>query len=361
MSQTSNIEWTDATWNPVRGCAKVSPGCANCYAETFAERWRGVPGHAYEQGFDLRLVPEKLDEPLRWRAGVKESCSRCMGSDSKNDAIACGACEGRGWTMRPKRVFVNSMSDLFQDGVPDEFIDRAFAIMALASQHTFQVLTKRAERMRDYIQSRTSPGVSRAALAQSLVGHPHDLPPANGGYQIPYDWPLRNVWLGVSVENQPMYDKRIGDLLRTPASVRFLSVEPMLGPIDLRMGGMSMPDYAAHNPLPQVNWIIVGGESGPGARPCNIDHIHSIVEQCQSASVPVFVKQLGAKPWADNNPIEKRKKYPYETPDEQAAAVTALGEYFENVDVYKLKDRKGGDMSEWPADLRVREFPEPRA
>jgi protein gp37 len=179
------IEWTDATWNPVRGCTKVSPGCKNCYAETFAERWRGVPGHAYEQGFDLRLVPEKLDEPLRWK--------------------------------KPRRIFVNSMSDLFQEGVPDDLHRDVFAVMALAPQHTFQVLTKRADRMRDYCRSaiRVRPAGDRASVA----------------------WPLPNVWLGVSVENQHFADERIPLLLQTPAAVRFISAEPLLGSTGQRFWG----------------------------------------------------------------------------------------------------------------------------
>src|SRR6185312_14280881 len=142
MSEQSNIEWTDATWNPVRGCTKVSPGCAHCYAETFAERWRGVKGHPYEQGFDLRLVPEKLTEPLRWK--------------------------------KPRRVFVNSMSDLFHEDVPDGFIDKVFAVMALCPQHTFQVLTKRPERMRHYMAGWVDPQCARCSdfrTSCKVAGH----------------------------------------------------------------------------------------------------------------------------------------------------------------------------------------------
>ena len=181
MSDRSHIEWTDATWNPVRGCTKISPGCAHCYAETFAERFRGVPGHPYERGFDLRLVPDKLDEPLRWR--------------------------------RSRMIFVNSMSDLFHNDVPDEYIIRVARVMERASWHVFQVLTKRYERL--------------AATAEQLR------------------WP-ENVWMGVSVENQD-YVARIGSLRKVPASVRFLSVEPFLGPISFL-------------PLKGIHWVIVGGE-----------------------------------------------------------------------------------------------------
>src|SRR5688500_12725770 len=167
MADSSAIEWTDATWNPVRGCTKISPGCKHCYAETFAERWRGLPNHPYGQGFDLRLVPEKLNEPLRWR--------------------------------RSRRVFVNSMSDLFQDGVPAPFVERVCDTMARADWHTFQVLTKRAERMRDLV----------SALPEHLVGLPH-------------------VWLGVSVEDRKYGVPRVEVLRDVPAAVRFLSIEPLL-------------------------------------------------------------------------------------------------------------------------------------
>ncbi|MBI1815677.1 MAG: phage Gp37/Gp68 family protein [Deltaproteobacteria bacterium] len=219
MSDRSAIEWTDATWNPVRGCVKVSPGCKHCYAETFAERFRGVPGHPFEQGFDLRLVPEKLDAPLRWRT--------------------------------PRRIFVNSMSDLFQDGVPEEYIAEVGRIMQAANWHTYQVLTKRHDRMRKLLRG------SLAWLA-----------------------PLQHVWLGVSVENRRHGLPRIDALRKTPASVRFLSIEPLLedlGPIDL--GG--------------INWVIVGGESGPRARPMKENWVLSIRDQCRGAGVPFFFKQWG--------------------------------------------------------------------
>ena len=219
MSDGSAIEWTDATWNPVRGCTKVSPGCKHCYAETFAERWRGLPDHPYGQGFDLRLVPEKLEEPLGWR--------------------------------RPRRIFVNSMSDLFQEGVPAVFVKRVFETMARADWHTFQVLTKRDERMRDLV----------TALPKTLVGHPH-------------------VWLGVSVEDRKYGVPRIDVLREVPAGVRFLSIEPLLedvGRLDLR----------------GIDWVIVGGESGPGARPMKCEWVTDIRDQCQRAGVPFFFKQWG--------------------------------------------------------------------
>lgn len=219
MSLQSTIEWTDATWNPVRGCTKVSPGCKHCYAKTFSERWRGIPGHPYEQGFDLRLVPEKLLEPLTWR--------------------------------RSRRVFVNSMSDLFQEKVGVEFIDSVLDVMRLADWHSFQVLTKRAVRMHDVL---TTSNID-------LVGTKH-------------------IWWGVSVEDRKYGLPRIDWLRQTPAAVRFLSVEPLLedlGVIDLT----------------DIDWVIVGGESGLGARPMEADWVRSIREQCCDAGVPFFFKQWG--------------------------------------------------------------------
>jgi protein gp37 len=219
MSEISTIEWTDATWNPVRGCTKISPGCKNCYAERFAERFRGVPGHPFEDGFDLRLVPDKLGEPLRW--------------------------------PRPKHIFVNSMSDLFHDDVPNEYIDRVVEIMLQANWHIFQVLTKRSGRMAEMLSST----LLKAAEAQ-------------------------NIWWGVSVEDKKHGVPRIEQLQRTPASVRFLSIEPLLedlGTLDLR----------------GISWVIVGGESGPHARPMHGTWVQRILAQCDQHSVPFFFKQWG--------------------------------------------------------------------
>src|SRR5262245_45774593 len=214
MADKCKIEWTDATWNPVRGCTKISPGCAHCYAETFAERFRGVPGHPYEQGFDLRLVPAKLAEPLRWGS--------------------------------PKMVFVNSMSDLFHRDVPDEYIKAVCRVMERADWHTYQVLTKRPERMRDLLQTRL------ASAAQA----PH-------------------IWWGVSGEDRSHGLSRIEHLREAPAGLRMLSVEPLLedlGTLDLR----------------GIGWVILGGESGHGARPLEKRWVESVRDQCQRAGVPFF-------------------------------------------------------------------------
>jgi protein gp37 len=219
MSERSHIEWTDATWNPVRGCTKISPGCKHCYAETFAERFRGVKGHPYEQGFDLRVVPGKLSEPLRWRES--------------------------------KMVFVNSMADLFHNGVPTEYIIQVAEVMTLAHWHIYQVLTKRATRLRALL-------ASRLALAARQ----------------------RNIWWGVSVENKKHGMPRISELQESDAAVKFLSIEPLLedlGVIDLA----------------GISWVIVGGESGPGARPMKKEWVLSIRDQCSEAGVPFFFKQWG--------------------------------------------------------------------
>lgn len=216
MSEHSRIEWTSASWNPVTGCDQVSPGCAHCYAKTFAERFRGVPGHPYEQGFDLRFWPERLELPLRWR--------------------------------RPKLVFVNSMSDLFHEAVPAEYIQAVFDTMARADQHVFQVLTKRHERL--------------AELAPELP------------------WP-ENVWMGVSVENR-RFVRRADSLRTVPAAVRFISAEPLLGPLT----GLE---------LTGIDWLIAGGESGPGHRRIDPDWVRLLRDQCLADGVAFFFKQWGGR------------------------------------------------------------------
>ena len=219
MSEHSKIEWTDATWNPLRGCAKISPGCKHCYAETFAERFRGVPGHPYEQGFDLRLVPENLAEPFQWSS--------------------------------PRTVFVNSMSDLFQPGVPDAYIEDVVTVMVEANWHTYQVLTKRSERLRDLLS-----GSLKFAAGQ------------------------RHIWWGVSVEDRRYGLPRIEHLRAAPTAVKFLSIEPLLEDLgDFHISG--------------IDWAIVGGESGHGARPMQQSWVEKILKLCRRERVPFFFKQWG--------------------------------------------------------------------
>lgn len=219
MGLLSKIEWTDATWNPIRGCSKISPGCKHCYAERFAERFRGVSGHPFEQGFDLRLVPEKLKEPLRW--------------------------------LSPKMIFVNSMSDLFHQSVPQSYIAEVASVMLSADWHTYQVLTKRSARLQEML----SGPLCHAAASQ-------------------------HIWWGVSVEDRKYGIPRIAELQNAPARVRFLSIEPLLEDL----GTLHLKGIA---------WVIVGGESGPGARPMREEWVISIREQCSNAGIPFFFKQWG--------------------------------------------------------------------
>ena len=310
MGDKSNIQWTDATWNPVTGCTKVSPGCAHCYAETTADRfWAAQYPHVDQQTRqpvnatslpstteprqfnDVWTHTDRLDQPLRWK--------------------------------RPRRIFVNSMSDLFHEAVSDEFVDRVFAVMALCPQHVFQVLTKRAERMRDYLGA--NPGEQAGVRDRVLVAMQRV-----AGVSVAVTWPLWNVWLGVSVENQHFADERIPLLLQTLAAVRFISAEPLLGPINLRelahredwyVDALDTPDL-----MRRLDWVIIGGDSGPNARPCELDWIRFLRDQCRAAGVPAFVKQLGSH-----------------------------SQHYQSR--LFLRDRKGGDPSEWSLDLRVREWP----
>lgn len=305
----TDIEWADKTWNPTRGCVEVSPGCARCYAKTFSERFRGVAGHPYEQGFDPILVPHKLGEPLR--------------------------------IQKPSRIFVNSMSDLFGAWVPDAYIAAVFGVMAAGDWHRFLTLTKRSERLPqwfEWVQKREREGRSifpsdapswrigqmMAVEARRLGGVDGSRKGTRATRWEGFDprqqpWPLPNVLMGVSVENRKHGLPRIEHLrsIDLPDGLRFLSVEPLLedlGVIDLR----------------GIGWVIVGGESGVGARDSSVEWVRSVVAQCREAEVPVFVKQLGAK----------------------ARVRTAEG-----LVPLRLVHRKGGDPAEWPEDLRVQEFP----
>ena len=218
MAQKTEIEWTDATWNPVTGCTKISAGCDHCYAERFSERFRGTPGHPFNRGFDLTLRPERLEQPLQWR--------------------------------RPRMIFVNSMSDLFHKNIPQDFVSKVFETMERAHWHTFQVLTKRSSLMRNFLRDRYSP----------------------------HRGPV-HMWFGVSVEDGTK-NSRVQHLRDAPAGIRFLSIEPLIGPMGLL-------------DLSGIHWVIVGGESGPGARPMNPQWVRHIRDQCHAADVPFFFKQWG--------------------------------------------------------------------
>lgn len=300
MADKSAIQWCDATWNPLVGCSRVSEGCRHCYAERETYRlgerleqpkFRGltrlVGGEPQWTG-EVRLWEPAHEQPLRW--------------------------------TKPRRVFVNSMSDLFHEKVRNEWIDRIFAVMAQSPTHTFQVLTKRPERMRAYFAIDRDELIDRIDDAAGSFGACH----ANIAR-----WPLPNVWLGVSVEDQATADARIPLLLQTPAAVRWVSYEPALGSVDFVRGGFSFldrlksPTGKRHEKL---DWLVVGGESGPGARPFDLAWARQAVAQGEARGVPVFVKQLGAHPVVEGRP-------------------------------WGQASRKGDDPTEWPPDLRVQEYP----
>lgn len=339
---STSIEWADEVWNPTTGCTPVSEGCRNCYAASFAHRGlteahRGLTvmrdGRAVFNG-KIKLHEDRLTIPLRWR--------------------------------KPRRIFVDSMSDLFHESVPFEFIDKVFAAMTLCPQHEFLILTKRPERMAEYLDLSTDnryEGIGREALRMS-----------GGDHSGLLELPLANVWLGVSCEDQATADERIPHLLRCPAAVRFLSCEPLLGPLDLEstvgtrtecptcgekfeMGCLSQViyhdgDHSGEKPngtpvrpsgvrLNPIHWVIIGGESGPNARPFNVQWARDIRDQCKAAGVPFYLKQLGAMPV-----------------DENLDGDLTRGVVDMEMDCRRaISDRKGGDMSEWPKDLRVREMP----
>lgn len=350
MAANTTIEWTDRSWNPVRGCSRVSPGCDHCYAMNFAHRFSGA-GKPYEGLTTIRkgkvdwsgvarFIPGELDAPLRWR--------------------------------KPQRIFVNSMSDLFHNSLSNEQIAAVFGVMAACPRHTFQILTKRPERAVEFFSWVTAQADGLEDRQQSVCfGYAADHLRGPHWSRVIRDsaryrdehgaaWPVPWVWLGVSVENQATADERIPLLLKCPASVRWISAEPLLGPLAL---GRYLPEIGIYTPA--LSWVVVGGESGPGARPFDVAWARSVVEQCREASLSVFVKQLGSNvrdrndagfdgqpgdAWdvrgdydrVEHNPDGVREEY-------QGARVRV-----------RLASRKGGVIAEWPEGLRVREFPEVR-
>lgn len=311
MGAESAIEWTDATWPVVKGCSYVSPGCANCYAVDLIHRHSRNPN-------------PKISLPLVGLTEIRNGHPRWTGTVYLNEPHLTDPLKWK----RGRMIFVPSHGDLFHADVPDEFIDKVFAVMACCQRHTFQVLTKRPERMAAYMASRSKSAQFWKDAARTF------------GYALEFEgislvrFPLPNVWLGTSVERQQEADERIPHLLRTPAAVRFLSCEPLLGPMDILpycsqyIG--SPDDGERYAPLsdPGIHWIIVGGESGSNSRPMELAWARSLITQCHIAHVACFVKQMGSAPmWG--------------RPAEPIA----------------FKDKKGGVMEEWPSDLRVREFP----
>jgi protein gp37 len=298
----SNIEWTDAVWNPVTGCTPCAIGCQNCYARRMAQRLRGRFGYPADEPFHITLHPERLEEPLHWK--------------------------------KPRRVFVCSMGDLFHEDVPEAFLDRVWGAMIGASQHTYMVLTKRPERM-----------------AQFTTGEDLD-----------------HIWLGASCSTQADVDANAPYLLRCRAAVPFLSLEPLLGPIKLNLA--TQCDRNCSGPCAfqrKLNWVIVGGESGPGARPCDLTWIRSIVQQCQAARVPCFVKQLGTR--ARISYYEEDDSFRERILDGSHTILqptnggyvewdhATFGQPHPLAIIERNPRSKGSDPSEWPEDLRVREYP----
>jgi protein gp37 len=281
MSGKTTIEWTDATWNPIRGCSRVSEGCRNCYAERVAARFSG-PGQPYE-GLAIMMQPVGGAAHPHWTGKVR------LIEDAVNAPLH--------WRT-PRRVFVNSMADLFHEKVPDQWIDRIFAVMAMRSRHTFQVLTKRPDRMRAYMEKALLAGVpspSGESFNIQRIGGAIWMVAPQVRTKLKNSWPIPNVWLGVSVEDQAAANERIPLLLHTPAAVRFVSYEPALGPVDFtairRTGGDGI--IRPCNACVLLDWIICGGESGPGARPMHPDWARVVRNQCAAAGVPFFFKQWG--------------------------------------------------------------------
>jgi len=269
VSDKTGIEWTDATWNPTTGCDKVSPGCDHCYAMTLAPRLKAMGSPRYQNdgnpktsgpGFGFTMHPDALDQPLRWK--------------------------------RPRRIFVNSMSDLFHSDMKVAFLADVFAVMALAEQHTFQVLTKRPGRMATILKAPAFRYAVAESAARRVDEPPFDPCPTFDRIADGPGWPLPNVWLGTSLEDQKRADLRLAALFDTPAAVRFLSCEPLLGPVHLQQALNG--DRAGWRHVSALDWVIVGGESGPGARPMRVEWARSLRDECAAAGVAFHFKQWGS-------------------------------------------------------------------
>jgi protein gp37 len=356
---TSSIEWTNAVWNPCVGCTKVSPGCKHCYALTMHRRLTLMGQAKYAEPFEVvKPYPEHLAVPLGWR--------------------------------KPRRVFVNSMSDLFHEDLPNEYIAAVFGVMAAAQQHTFQVLTKRAGRMRAWFEWFETFRDPNRYLWPSLIEH---AAVAAGGSDALFaaanrnagrgGWPLPNVWLGVTAENQKAADERVPELLRCPAAVHIVSYEPALEAVDFSAYVQTCRDFevALERAAPEISisehmaalrkfeaerrgapydarlsWVIVGGESGNKARPFNIDWARQVVAQCKAAGVAVFVKQVGAKPFDGRSLHLEGTAIPGAAPGLRAK----LTVHSLTIEATPPAGKKGGDMAHWPEEIRVREYPTPR-
>lgn len=344
MAQRTSIEWTDYSWNPIRAadrktgkvghyCEKISPGCANCYASAFQPRF-GLPMYVGEwqrerrlAEMDLYLDDHELRVPVDWR--------------------------------KPRKVFVCSMTDLFGDWVPDAWIDWVFHIMSRTPHHTYMVLTKRAWRMENYIRTLCDDSHNRRRF-DFITTADIDVVP----------WPLPNVWLGVSVENTEQM-RRIEYLLKCPAVVRWLSMEPLLGPVDLashlrcaeccgktwdRVDANEIPCPACGGAFHGIDWCVIGGESGRGARPCHLEWIRSLVRQCREVNVPPFVKQFGSNFHSDGEVWPEAPRYTLTSMCNGVLQNTTEWNRRKN-GRWKFRNSKGSLMDEWPEDVRVREYP----
>lgn len=337
IADKSTIEWTDATWQVASGCSPASAGCRNCYSATLAgtrlkhtERCAGLTREAEDGRHvwtgEVRLHPDQLDVPLRWR--------------------------------KPRRIFVGERTDLFHPAIPDDYIDRVWAVMALTPQHTYQILTKRPERMREYLSAARAHPVGLAALDITLQCPPGSR--VGAGVMLQGDIAHLKVWLGVSIEDQTTADARIPDLLATPAAVRWVSAEPLLGSANIVAPGTEGSRLDAlrgayhcegrNEPWPTgcLSWVVVGGESGPHARPMRLEWVRVLLRQTKSTGVPTFVKQLGARCIMDRN---------------DAVQSVALGAGWRalkpgtDLGEVSFRQHKGADMTEWPKDVRVQEMP----
>lgn len=368
MSQGTGIQWTDCTWNPVAGCTPVSAGCANCYATTMTHRLAEMAGRDKAKGRDpgrkanyIGLTVLKPNGRRRFNGTV-----RCV-----EDALLIPL----GW-KKPRRVFVNSMSDLFHADVPFEFIGAVHKVMAACPQHTFQILTKRPERAVEFYTWLRDHAVEVTYGLPTLDGRGCDPDALHDQILDDLKGVAKNRWLGTSVENQKAADERIPHLLRCSASVRFLSCEPLLGEVRLPLKPWTLPQderpvwerIAAATDEPRIDWVIAGGESGADARPCVVEWLRGLRDQCKAAGVPFFAKQVGKRPfvhfyttddalrewalerercvWHDNG---SGKLVKWDASDGQPRSLGFIEA--------RLDDSHGGDESEWPADLRVREFP----
>jgi protein gp37 len=320
----TSIQWTNHSINPIRFrsghfCQKISPGCANCYSSTLQKRFRNPEFKGASNCVALAMTNQKTDDALWFDESKLQQVLR---------------------RRKPTKYFWCDMTDLFGSWVPDEWIDKCMATMALTPQHTHQVLSKRAERMRDYFlkknrRSEICRWMNDLMIPSSALKRMQSMAQLSGRRHT--ELPIPNVWLGVSVEDQQRAVERIPLLIQTPAAVRFLSCEPLLEQIEFRRDWIECQGESGFDPCPIISWVIVGGESGDHARPCKLEWVKDVIKQCEVAGVACFVKQLGARC--------------------QIESYANCGTSGEDSCDLPLRDRKGGDMEEWPEDLRIREFP----